>query len=310
MILKFNTEKEWLAAKKVDVTSTEIAAMFGLNPYKSRLRLWHEKAGIVESDFEESPFSLWGKRLQNAVGMGICEDEGWIGHDLTLFYITEPDLRAGTSLDMKVETADRGTGHLEIKTAESFDEAEGWGKNSAPIWYEFQMQMQLHMDFKNNKEFNFNCLGTLGRRQHINLIFREYDADLGAFIDEEIKEFWKSIKEDRPPEPDYSVDADLLAMIAKPVRKGEKRNMSLDNRAIELMHIYQEIEDEAAPVKEKLKEIMEKKNSIKAEIHEKMGNAEIAIIGDYQVSAKVQFNEERFVPAHEFRRFDVKKRRK
>jgi predicted phage-related endonuclease len=272
--------------------------------------LWHEKAGVIEDNFEESPFSLWGRRLQIPVGLGICEDEGWRGKDLTGHYFHDPEINSGSSLDMEVETADRGRGHLEIKVSEAFRAEDGWGENSAPVWYEFQMQAQLHEAFKSGQPYDFNCLGTLGRRQQTRLLFREYDSAFGEYLDNEIKGFWQSIKDGQPPPPDYSVDADLLGMLAKPVRKGEKKNMSLDNRAAELMHIYQEIDDEAAPLREKLKELGDKKSSIKAEIHEKMGNAEIAVIGDYQVGAKVQHNDEKFVPAHEFRRFDVKKRRK
>jgi predicted phage-related endonuclease len=103
MLLKFETEQEWLEARKQDVTSTEVAALFGLNPHKSRLRLWHEKRGDVESDFEDNPFTKWGRRLQNAVAEGIAEDEGWDEvEDLRLYYARDPDLGLGSSFDFKV----------------------------------------------------------------------------------------------------------------------------------------------------------------------------------------------------------------
>lgn len=309
MLLYFDNEKDWLEARKGDVTSTEVASLFGLNPYKSRLKLWQIKAGVIPDDFEESNFSLWGKRLQVPVGMGICEDEAWEGFDLEGYYFKDVERKSGSSLDMKVICRDRGKGHLEIKVAEQFRAEDGWGENSAPIWYEFQMQDQMHEAVKSGEPFDFSCLGTLGRRQSTKLLFREYDAKLGELIDEEIAKFWQSIKEDIPPDPDYTVDGDLLAMLAIPVRMGETRNMSLDNRAVELVHQYKENELLLKALREQIKPLVAKKEATKAELHDKMGNAETAIIGDYQVSGKMQFNDEKFVPAYEFRRLDVKKRK-
>lgn len=309
MRLYFESEKDWLNQKKKDVTSTEVAALFGLNLYKSRLRLWNEKAGMIEDDFEESPFSIWGQRLQIPVGLGICEDECWDGYDMTGHYFHDPDINSGASLDMKVICRDRGTGNLEIKVAESFSEKTGWTETSAPVWYEFQMQMQMHEAYKSGEPFDFSCLGTLGRRQSTRLYFREYDPELGLMIDNEIKEFWQSIKDDMPPHPDYAVDGDLLQALAKPVRIGETRNLSLDNRAIDLVTRYNENEEIAKELRNKLKKIDAEKTAMKAEIHAKMGNAESAIIGSYQVGAKMQFNDEKFVPAYEFRRLDIKKRK-
>lgn len=309
MLIKFDNEADWLEARKQDVTSTEAAALFGLNPYKSRLKLWHIKAGNINDDFEESPFSVWGRRLQLPVGLGICEDEGWEGFDLTGYYLRDPSINSGSSLDMRVQCRARGRGHLEIKVAEEFRESDGWGKNSAPLWYEFQMQMQMHEAHKHGDPFDFSCLGTLGRRQQTRLLFRQYDPKAGELIDNEIKEFWASIKADKPPAPDYAADGDILSLLAKPVRAGEGRNLSQDNRAVELIHEYAALEQAAKPHLEKIKEFNAKKIAIKNELHYKIGNAETAIIGDYIVSAKEQIVEEFFNPGHKMRRFDVKKRK-
>lgn len=305
----FQNEKEWLEARKEDVTSTDVAALFGLNPRKSRYQLWAEKSGLVENDFQENTYTRWGRRLQIPVGMGICEDEGWMGYDMTGVYIRHPSLNLGSSYDVHAECRDRGKINLEVKVAESFSEEMGWTKTVAPLAYEFQMQTQLHAAASNGEPFDVGCIGTLGRRQATRLYFREYDAGLGAIIDEEVDKFWKSVADADPPTPDFSLDGPLLDRLARPARMGESCNMSLNNRAVELINSWDALEIEAKPARKTLQEIEQKKNSIKSEIQSMMGVAETAIIGDFIVSAKEQLVDEKFVNEYRFRRFDVKKRK-
>jgi len=81
-IYKFETEDQWLEARKQDVTATDISAMLGLSKFKSRFALWHEKkSGIVANEFVENERTKWGKRLQNVIAKGVCEDQGWEGED-------------------------------------------------------------------------------------------------------------------------------------------------------------------------------------------------------------------------------------
>jgi predicted phage-related endonuclease len=175
--------------------------------------------------------------------------------------------------------------------------------------YEFQVQHQLHLDAVNGREFDLGCIGTLGRRQSSRLYFREYDAELGAMIDEETEKFWKSVRDGIPPPADFSMDGALLEKLAKPTRMGESCNLSLNNRAVELIHSWKTLDETAQPIKKQLHEIEQQKTSIKNEIHAMMADAETAVIGDFIVSAKETVVEEKFVNEYSFRRFDVKKRK-
>lgn len=175
--------------------------------------------------------------------------------------------------------------------------------------YEFQIQAQLHLDAVNEKLFDIGCIGTLGRRQSSRLYFREYDADLGAWIDEETEKFWRSVADGQEPAPDFKMDGPLLERLARAVRIGESCNLSLNNRAVDLIQTWKSLDDSAKEPRGKLTEIEQQKQSIKAEIHAMMGVAESAIIGDFIVSAKEQTVEEKFVNEYSFRRFDVKQRK-
>ena len=41
--IQIQDRDQWLAERVKDVTSTEVSALYGLNPYKSEFELFHEK---------------------------------------------------------------------------------------------------------------------------------------------------------------------------------------------------------------------------------------------------------------------------
>lgn len=308
MLVKFNSESEWLAAKVQDVTSTEVASLFGLNPYKSRRRLWHEKRGDIEPDFVDSPFAKWGRRLQVPVARGICEDEGWVCQDLSLYYARDPALRMGASFDIKAITPD-GAIMLEIKVAEQFSEEQGWTKDAAPLPYEFQLQTQLHLAMKEDTTIKAGCIGTLGKRQSTRLYHRAYDASVGAMIEEETASFWKSIETNAPPDPDYLVDSELLEKLRGPIRGGDIINLTNNERAKQLLYDYQVDAETVGNFKTQMKPTQERMARAKNELISMIGRNEKAIIGGLEISAKVQSRDDSVTYGSSFRRFDLKKRK-
>ncbi len=302
MLLDFHTEQDWLEARKRDVTATEVAALFGLHPFKSRLRLWQEKRGDIEVEFVESDQAKWGRRLQIPIAMGICEDRGWSGEDLTGYYFRHDARRLGASPDVKAEHDDWGRICMEIKLVDFMREADGWFKDRAPLHYEFQLQTQMHLG---TGYFDCGCIGALGQRQAARVMMREYDAEVGAMIDEEVDGFWQSIENNVAPAPDYAVDGPLLERLRRPQINGWVINLSTNNRAVDLIQSYALLEAERKPLREQLKEIEAAQDMIKNEIHDMMGENEIALIGEYQVGARVQEVLGDWRDGYTFRRFDV-----
>jgi len=309
LLLKFDNEAEWLEARKQDVTSTEVAALFGLNPYKSRLRLWHEKAGTIEPDFVESDGTKWGRRLQIPVGMGICEDECWTGDDLTGFYARDPVRRLGSSFDLGVVSIERGRGLLEVKIADNFREDDGWFKDKAPLHYEFQIQNEMHCARIDTPEVNWGALGCLGKRQAVRLYIREYDAKVGDLINEEVESFWRSITAGRPPKPDYTVDSDLLESLRKPLRSGDVINLSTNNRAMDLAASYDNLREIRGPLQDQIDVINAEMDTIKSELWAIIGRNEKAIIGPYTIGARETKVEEFINYGHTRRGFSFNKKK-
>lgn len=310
MLEIFKNETEWLAARKSKINSTELAAMFGLSRYKTRLQLWHEKAGLVDPEFEDTPFTRWGKRLQSVVGMGICEDRGWCGEDLSLCYLSCPETGLGASMDVRAICPDRGAGLLEIKTTGYLSEENGWTKTKAPLEYEFQIQGQLHLANKDGQDIRWGAIGVLDGRKTDHVYLREYDPALGKMFDIQARAFWDSIKENKPPSADFLADSKLLESLRPSVREGEGVNLSLNERAVNLAAGLSEIEDQIYEFKKAIKPLEDSRTRIKNELLSIMGNAETAIIGGFKVSAPSYEVEERFTAGHSARRFNLSKRRK
>lgn len=309
MLRKFDNENEWLAARAGDITSTELAALFGLSPYKSRLQLWREKAGLDEAPIVEGDAVEWGKDLQTAVGMGICKREGWDGYDLSLYYYSDPVTRTGSSMDIKAICSKLGTGCLEIKTTERLSVEAGWTKNEVPTIYEFQIQGQLHEAAKNGTPFDWAAVGVLAGRMKHKVYPRKYDADLGKIMDDEAMAFWDSIKAGDPPPPDYTMDGDLLARLRKPLIAGDTIILSQDNRACELVAEYIPLRDARRELNRQAKALEKQMDPIEVELLDKMGRNEYAKIGDYRISAKKIVVEDRVTYGHERRNFSVSKNR-
>lgn len=307
MLLKFNTESEWLEARKSDITSTEIAALFGLHPYKSRLALYYEKTGELESDFEDNDLTKWGRRFQIPVAMGICEDNGWEGFDLTGYYFRDEKCKTGASLDVKAVCPKRGTGVMEVKIAESFSEDMGWTKTSAPTHYEFQLQSQMNEAAKNGTPFDWGVIATLGRRQYTRLYMREYDPELGAIMDNEAEVFWESVRTRTPPKPDYTVDLKLIERFIKNIRSGDIINLSNDNRACTLVDEYYILREEKRNLQRQADKIGESMEAIQAELLEKIGRNEKAKIGEFIINTKEIIVEDKVVYGHKRRSFTVSK---
>ena len=78
MIETINPENKtaWLALRKLDITSTDDPALFGMSPYKSEYQLYHDKLNGDLVEIEDNARMKWGRRLQDPIGYGIAEDLG------------------------------------------------------------------------------------------------------------------------------------------------------------------------------------------------------------------------------------------
>ena len=61
------SQEQWHAERAKDVTSTQVAALFGCNPYLTHLELWHQKATGYVEEFDNNDRVRWGNRLEASI---------------------------------------------------------------------------------------------------------------------------------------------------------------------------------------------------------------------------------------------------
>ena len=218
-----NARDEWLAARKLGIGGSDIAAVLGISKFKTPFALWMEKTGRADQQHDAAAEErmYWGNALEDAVARRYAEL-----HDVKIQKIntilrhpTVPIAQA--SIDRAVvvpgsrarwdEKAGRLLGAsriLEVKTANAFaaSNADEWGEagsDMVPAAYWVQVQWYLGIT-----GLPFADLAVLFGGQK----YREYiiHSDAGLFADmlDEANGWWqRHIIEDIPPEPQSEAEA-------------------------------------------------------------------------------------------------------
>lgn len=273
--LQPKNEQDWLDMRKQDVTSTEVAALFGCSPYITAFELWHRKKDNRSVVLEQNERMKWGNRLQDAIAAGIAEDEGWEIRRMTE-YIHDTDLRLGASFDFEY-TIESFSGILEIKNVDGLAFRDGWlveGENvEAPPHIEIQVQTQLALSEKKHSR-----IGALIGGNRIVVIEREPDQAVIHQIKERVKKFWESIAANRPPTPDFARDAAFISKLYGYAQPGSVISAEGNQHILSLALQYRE-----AGAKEKAAKTA--KDAAKAEILTMIGPAEKVIGDGFSISA-------------------------
>ena len=268
-IIEYTTEANWLKARSADVTSTEVAALFGMSPYMTAYKLYHIKKGNLSSSFEESERMSWGKRLESSIAQGIADE-----HNLEIRkmseYIRLPDFRMGSSFDYAI--GDKAI--LEIKNVGA-ESSKKWylsdGKSAAPPHIELQCQYQLAVSGRET------CyIGALFGGNRSVLIKRQRNEELIVGIFEKVQTFWHMFDNCVEPEADVKTDSKTMLELNSYAEPGKM--ITGDEDLEKLCSEYKKVSENETI-------LQKQKNQLKALILQRVGDAETAIVGKYTISA-------------------------
>lgn len=203
-IIPFTTREAWLAERAKDITSTDVAALFNVSPWRTRFELFHVKRGGAADDFAENERTLWGTRLEHSIAMGAAEDNGWVIEQATE-YVRIPELRIGSSFDYR----DQHRRFLvECKNVDGLAFREGWEET------EYGLEAPAHIELQCQHEMLVSGIHTLyiaalvgGNR--LVILKRDYDPAVGDAIMAECAKFWS----EGEPSPDFVRDAELITRL-------------------------------------------------------------------------------------------------
>jgi len=93
--------EHWLRERSLDITSTDIGALFNISPYNTSFELWNLKNGVIENDFKETDRIKWGRKLEDAIAEMAAEE---LGLDVSPFktYMRIPGEGIGSSFDYAI----------------------------------------------------------------------------------------------------------------------------------------------------------------------------------------------------------------
>lgn len=274
-ILNPATKADWLALRTKDLTSTDIAALFGCSPYLSAFELWHRKKMGDVAEFQMNPRVMWGQRLERTISEGIAEDYGFKIRHMTE-YIRIPALRLGSSFDNAIDE----DGLLEVKNVDGLAYKDGWiaddASFEAPPHIELQVQHQLLVSGR-----AYANIGALIGGNRAILIKRFPDKEIHDAIKTKAVAFWHSIDNNEEPAPDFKQDAKFISHLNSYSEPGKVIGAEeLDPRINDLALKYKHLAAEESTAKES-------KEAVKAEILTLIGDAEKVYSDKFSISAKV-----------------------
>jgi predicted phage-related endonuclease len=287
-------ENDWRAIRARDVTSTETAMLYGMSPYGTSFELWHRKKDGAIVEIVENERMAWGKRLQDAIAIGICADHGVTAKPLDLVYQRIEASRMGSSFDYEIVSIDLpesgrvpggliemfelwGPGLLEIKNVDGLVFKQQWvgddKRITPPDHIEVQLQHQLHV-----RDRAWGAIGVLVGGNSPRIVIRERDKVVGDLMEQRIGEFWRSIAEGKAPEPVFPGDAEFVSALygfSEPGKVYDGRGNAALAAACEAYRTAAEREKRAK----------EEKESAKAQALMIIGDAEKALLDGFSISA-------------------------
>lgn len=199
-----------LEERKKYVGASEVSDLFGVG-YRSKWQLWLEKAGRIEpEDLSEVEAVQSGRFLEPAIAE-------WAKHkwDMKLRkvyrYIPHPTIEGfGASLDY--ESMEGTLVPAEMKRNWWGTAEQGWVIDKgelvdAPLKYLLQCQSQMACT-----KANSSWLIALYNGNLVRMLIERHPETIEK-IEEEVRNFWLSIKNNEEPPPDFSADSATIAAL-------------------------------------------------------------------------------------------------
>lgn len=296
--IRIQDRATWLQLRTQDLTASDIAAVAGVDHRRTPLAVWAEKVGLVPGT-ADNVMMRRGRWLEPAVVEAMRERHPTWTIKRSGVYLRDPDLRMGATPDAIAEDPERkGIGAIQCKVvSRPIYEAE-WEDGRAPLKFEIQTLSEAMLLEAEWAVVAALVIGTYSAE----LVEHEVPRHVGAEdrIRGIVRTFWEDIAAGRQPRADYARDAETIDTLNREMRPGATVDLTGDNRMPALL-----AEREIAKAAEKA--AREEAKRIEAEIAEKIGAAEEAILPGWKVTRRTQFRDEYVSPAVSFRRLYVKK---
>lgn len=250
-IIPVRDEAHWHELRAKNIGGSDIAAVLGVSPYKSKWQLWMEKAGKLQpEDLSGNTAIQAGTFLESGIANWAAHRWGMDISKVTDYYTCDVIVGMGASLDYIT----KDMRPVEIKWSAR---GHGWHYDKdqileAPEYYLVQVQHQIACLNANGIDVDSGWLIALLDHEPRRMLVPRHDAVVEAIRDS-IKEFWDSVDSGAEPDPDFSLDGDAITKLFGTLPRAE---VELDSDAAPLFAKYLDAvatEKLAAKTKEEIK---------------------------------------------------------
>jgi putative phage-type endonuclease len=286
--------RAWLEERRTGLGASDVAAIFGVSPYKSALALYHEKRGDLPIPDSEREALYWGRMLEEPIAARYADETGRRVERCPPYEIrrhpTHPFLIA--TLDAVASAAPGlpppagGPGTVEIKNA-GFFRRDQW-RDEPPLAFLIQANHQMAVT-----GFEWASLAALVGGSEF---FWTDLARNNAFIEVLIRkagEFWQRVRDGVPPEVDGGESTKQLLKALYPRDTGG---------VVHLGPEWVALDDELLGVKAEQKKLEDRRGELEAKLRYAMGDATTAVLDNGGLyTLKTTKRREFISPASEFR---------
>ena len=276
------TREAWLQFHEDDFTASRTPDLFGHNPYCSQLRLYHEKAKLIELPQRGDDKVLRrGRLFESAVGAAVQEERPQWRIEKATVYLRDPDLKFGCTPDFFIHGDPRGLGLLQTKTcAPSVFKRDWQGISECPFNVILQVLAEATLVDPAFCVVAALCIDPFDVQCKIVEVPRHPATE--QKITKAIAQFWQDVRDGREPGPDYNVDRELLEILTPRETPGITLNAYGDNELIAALV-------ERADLKEAIAKHDKRCKAIEAFVMDRMGDAESVVgVPDFKVTWKTQ----------------------
>lgn len=291
--------EQWLGLRRRDVTASAAAALLGVHPYQTPYGLAAEKLGWLSDQVAEKGAILRGNRLEAVVinEIAIARPDWQLARGDA--YFRDPDARLGGTPDTYATDAEGRAGTVQIKTVADTIFARKWkqdGELVLPPWIAVQANVEAHLIGA-----RWAAVGVMvvGHGWDLHIIDVPIHAGIIERVRSEVAAFWRMVDEGRLPDPDYARDGAAIARLYAESTAGARVDLSADNELPEIL-ARREI------LKASVKAAGEELEAIDAQIRAKLGEAEVASLPGWLITAKTQHRKEYVVKAGTTRPLRIK----
>lgn len=281
---------EWLQERRTGLGASDVAAIFGVSPYKSALALYHEKRGDIPITESEREALYWGRILQTPIARRY--------HDETRRDVEIPspyEIRRHPNLTFMIATLDAtatpteasaappapGFGTVEIKNA-GFFKREEW-RDEPPLAFQIQAQHQM---FVTGAQW-CSIAALVGGSEFFWADIARHPGFISVLC-RRAEEFWQRVQHGTPPDVDGSEATRELLKQLYPKDSG---------RLVNLPRGFDAVDEELQAIKARMKKDGARRDELENALKYALGDATAATLENGAVYTYKTVNRREFVTA-------------